>query len=313
MIRGTTPSAALRSFARRLVIHSTLPKSQVLVLAASIAFCLFAPTAFAQAHGGGSHSTTPPSPPAKVIRPDASDFDKDQMILQNQTKDERRRTEQENTCLLPPLNFVHSPAIAVTSLQVSARALKEYAAACSALKEKKFDTAESRLRKTVEVEPKYPAAWVTLGQTLAARQKIDEAQRSCAQALAVDPNYLLSSLCLADIALRAGKWEEALKYSDRALQLDPASDPVAYGYNAAANLNLNRLAVAQESALKALAIDKNNSDPRLHFLMAQIYEARKNSAAEAAELKEYLKFATDPADVAMVKQYLSALEGGLSK
>jgi tetratricopeptide (TPR) repeat protein len=235
------------------------------------------------------------------------------MILQNQTKDGRRRTEQENTCLLPPLNFTHSPAIAVTSLQVSSRALKEYVAACSALKERKFDTAESRLRKTVEVEPRYPAAWVTLGQTLAARQKIDEAQHSCAQALAVDPNYLPSSLCLADIALRAGKWEEALEYSDRALQLDPATDSVAYGYNAAANLNLNRLADAQESALRALAIDKNNSDPRLHFLMAQIYEARKNSVAEAAELKEYLKFATDPADVAMVKQYLSALEGGLSK
>lgn len=309
MTRGTTPGVALQFLPKRP--HSVL--LWVVVLAASMAFCLFAPTAFAQAHGGGARSPTPPTPPAKTTRPDPSDFDQDQMILQNQTKDGKTRPEQENSCFLPPLNFVHSPAVAVTSLQVSSRALKEYAAACSALKAKKFDTADSRLRKTVEAEPKYSAAWVTLGQTLAARQKHDEAQHSCAQALEVDPSYLPASLCLADIALRTGKWEEALKHSDRALQLDPVSDSVAYGYNAAANLNLNRLADAEESARKALNIDKNNNDPRLHFLLAQIYEARKNPAGEAAELKEYLKFATDPADVAMVKQYLSALEGGLSK
>src|SRR5947209_7412289 len=314
MTRGTTTGgAALHSLVGRPVIHSGLATANVPLLTALMAFSLFTSAAAAQGHGGSSRSSTPGSPPPKVSRPDPSNFDQDQMILRNQEKDGTKRAEKEDTCFLPPLNFVHSPAIAVTSLHVSPRALKQYATACSALKEKKFDVAESRLRKAVEFEPAYSAAWVTLGQTLEARQKIDEAQHSCAQAQTVDPNYLPSSLCLADIATRSNNWEEALKYSDRALQLDTSGNSVAYGYKAAANLNLHRLSDALESALKALSIDKNNSDPRLHFLLAQIYEARKNPGAEAAELKEYLKFATDPADVAMVRQYLSALDGGLPK
>lgn len=42
--------------------------------------------------------------------------------------------------------------------------------------------------------------------------------------------------------------------------------------------------------------------------LAQIYEAKGDRAAEAAQLREYLKYASDPNDVAMVKQYLSELE-----
>jgi Tfp pilus assembly protein PilF len=68
------------------------------------------------------------------------------------------------------------------------------------------------------------------------------------------------------------------------------------------------LAEAEKSALKALEIDKNNTEPRAHFVLAQIYEAKGDRENEAAQLQEYLKFASDPQDVAMVKQYLSQLE-----
>jgi hypothetical protein len=83
---------------------------------------------------------------------------------------------------------------------------------------------------------------------------------------------------------------------------------VAYDYNAAANFNLHNLPEAEKNALRAAEIDKNNTDPRVHFLLAQIYEAKGNRADEAAQLREYLKYASDPNDVAMVKQYLSDLD-----
>jgi len=262
----------------------------------------------AQGHGGGAKSTPPPNPPPALPRPDASDFDQNRLILDSQDAKGSKKSGEENNCLLPPLNSVHSSTVAVAALQIAEKAQKEYAASCRALKDKKFDAAEAHLRKAVQQEPRYPAAWVTLGQIQAARQETGEAQDSCSRALAVDPNYLLSYLCLADIAVRTGKWDEALKQSGRALQLDPASDAAAYGYNAAANLNLHRLAEAQQGALKALAIDTKNADPRLHFLLAQIYEAEGDGANEAAQLREYLKFASDPNDASMVKQYLAELE-----
>ncbi len=50
------------------------------------------------------------------------------------------------------------------------------------------------------------------------------------------------------------------------------------------------------------------TDPRVHFLLAQIYEEKCDRAGEAAQLREYLKYASDPNDVAMVKNYLSELD-----
>jgi hypothetical protein len=70
----------------------------------------------------------------------------------------------------------------------------------------------------------------------------------------------------------------------------------------------NNLADAEKSGLRAADIDKNHDEPRVHFVLAQIYEAKHDPTNEAAQLREYLKYATDPDDVAMVKQYLSELE-----
>ena len=56
-----------------------------------------------------------------------------------------------------------------------------------------------------------------------------------------------------------------------------------------------------------MAIDKDHREPRVHFVLAQIYEAMGDSANEATQLREYLKFASSPDDVAIVEQYLSKL------
>ena len=95
--------------------------------------------------------------------------------------------------------------------------------------------------------------------------------------------------------------------SDRALQIDPSNDPVAYDYNAAANMNLHKLDDAERSALKAIEIDRNHIDPRVHFLLAQIYDAKGELTKEESELQEFLKFA-DANDARMVKEYLSELQ-----
>jgi hypothetical protein len=79
-----------------------------------------------------------------------------------------------------------------------------------------------------------------------------------------------------------------LQFSSKALQLDPITTAVAYLYYAAANLKIHRLPEAEQSALRALAIDKKNSNPREHFVLAQIYEAKGHRPREISELREYL-------------------------
>jgi tetratricopeptide (TPR) repeat protein len=217
------------------------------------------------------------------------------------------RAEGDN-CFLPPLNGLVRSRVGIADLQVPSKAQGEHKDGCAALRNSKIIEAEAHLRKAVKQWPKYLAAWVVLGQVLEAQQKTDEAYGACSQPLATDSNYLLAYLCLADISAHSESWNKVLQLSTRALEIDPTNDAVAYDYNAAANFHLHRLPEAETSALRAAEIDKSNADPRVHFLLAQIYEAKGDRQSEAAQLREYLKYASDPNDVAMVKRYLSKLE-----
>jgi hypothetical protein len=261
--------------------------------------------AFAQKPGGGG---LPPPRPAPPPRAPTDTFDQNQLRYGDKGIPPTTNMGEKDTCFLPPLNGVGNPTVAVANLQAAAKAKKEYGAACVALRDKKYPAAEEHLRKVVQLEARYPAAWVTLGQLLASQQKTAEAREACSHSLEPDVNYVPSYLCLADVAVRTGAWEQVLKHTGRALELDPTNDAPAYAYSAAANLNLHRLAEAEKNGLRALEIDRNNNDPRVHFLMAQIYEAKRDSANEAAQLREYLKYASDPAEAAMVKQALADLE-----
>ena len=70
---------------------------------------------------------------------------------------------------------------------------------------------------------------------------------------------------------------------------------------------MHRLPQSEKSALKAVEVDKTKREPRVHFLLAQIYEIEGKPDAEAAQLQEYLKSATDPQDVTMVTKYMADL------
>jgi tetratricopeptide (TPR) repeat protein len=255
---------------------------------------------------GGGRTTPPPNPPPPPIRPQQATFDEQHVKLESTAPKAVIKTERD-TCFLPPLSGIQLPTVGVASLQLSAKAKKDYASGCNAFRDGKFDVAAENFRKAVSDEPKYAAAWVTLGQLLAGQKKLDDAKTACASAQSADSMYVPAHLCLADIAARTGNWNDALKLSGRALEIDPANSPVAYDYNAAANLNLRKLPEAEKSALKAIEIDRTHLDPRVHFLLAQIYEAEGEHDKEVLQLHEFLKYA-NASDTAMVKQYLSQLE-----
>jgi tetratricopeptide (TPR) repeat protein len=228
--------------------------------------------------------------------------------VRNSVPKSSKSTVTEETCLLPPLNLINNPTIPAEQLQMAAEARNDYHQACAALKTKKNADAEKHLRKAVQHYPKYSVAWVTLGQVLAAQQRNNEARSACLRGSIVDPTYIPAYLCLADIAAHEDAWDEVLTRSGRALELDPANNAISYEYQAAANLKIHNLAAAEKNGLRAVEIDKDNREPRVHFVLAQIYEAKGDSEKEAIQLRKYLEYATSPDDVAMVRQLLSKLE-----
>jgi predicted Zn-dependent protease len=288
----------------RSVALRTVPRVKLVF---AVILLLFARPASAQKTAPAPPTPTPmaPTPP-----PSPTIFDQNKLIIDSNSKIENPQVarDKEVNCFLPPLNGVRGPMVELSNLQIPAKAKREYDDGCAALRNKKAADAENHLRKAVKQYPRYSAAWVLLGQTLGAQQKTDEAREACSQPVTWDSNYRPAYLCIADIAARSQCWDEVLKFSSRALELDPSSDAVGYAYNAAANLNLHNLPQAEKSALRAADLDKNNADPRIHFLLAQIYEAKGDRAGEAVQLREYLKYASDPADVAMVNSYLAELD-----
>jgi tetratricopeptide (TPR) repeat protein len=132
-----------------------------------------------------------------------------------------------------------------------------------------------------------------LGQILETREQTAGARDACSRASEADPSYLPAYLCLAEIAGREQAWNEVVSLTSRALQLDPATDPYAYFFGAIAYFNLNQLPEAENRALKAEVIDRNHCIALLQLLLAQICEAKRDSAGAASHLREYLKLAPD--------------------
>jgi tetratricopeptide (TPR) repeat protein len=251
----------------------------------------------------------PAGDPSNIPRPIGDTIDSVRMRDMRKNPDAEKKTPSaDEDCLLPPLSRLHSPVISATALAVPSKAQYEYAEACAALDKGKTDKAEKHLRKAVEVYAKYPAAWVTLGQLLAVENHTAEARSACFQASTVEPNYVPAYLCLAEIAAWGKSWNDVLQFSERAIQLDPITTPIGYEYNADANLRLSKLDEAENSARRAAEIDKDNKDPRVHFLLVQIYEAKHDRANEIAELKQYVSLVKDAHNAAEIKQYLAELE-----
>ncbi|MGH9530138.1 MAG: tetratricopeptide repeat protein [Terriglobales bacterium] len=247
-----------------------------------------------------------PNTPTLVYDPNDR-FEEQQVIMKNNHPQLRPQNPREIACFLPPLVGIHTPTVKVAALATQAKASPEYEKACRAIADKKFDLAEKQLRKAVQKFSEYSALWVLLGQVQEKHNELATARESCQRASKVDPTFVPAYLCLADVAARSKDWNEVLKQSDKALALDPASNAISYMFNAGANFNLHRLSDAEKSGLKASEFAGEDIDPRqLHYLLAEIYEAKGDLVNEVAQLREFLKVA-DGREAEIVKQYLTKL------
>ena len=125
------------------------------------------------------------------------------------------------------------------------------------------------------------------------------------------------------MAFVEGNWPVLLALTNHILDLDSLSqvavtgfivdtDPLnsadAYFYNAAADFQLNKLEVAERSALKAEHIALPAHFPQVHLLLGEIF-ARKNDYATAiSELHTYLELAPNASNADQVRAHLAKLE-----
>jgi tetratricopeptide (TPR) repeat protein len=215
---------------------------------------------------------------------------------------------EDETCLPWALAEMRGATVSVMRLQVPDKARSEYEKACSDFRKKKFAEAEEHIRGAIEKYSNYVAAWVMMGQVLEAEQQADKAHDACSHASTADPTYLPPYICLAELDAKSGHWDELLNVTNMALGLNPVGDVYAYFYRSMAFFNMNKLPEAERSALTAEGIDREHHQPSVHYLLAQIYEAKGDIASAAAELKQFLKFNQDKLRTDEAKHYLAKLE-----
>jgi tetratricopeptide (TPR) repeat protein len=188
-------------------------------------------------------------------------------------------------------------------------AVKAYDKGKKAISKKKFEEAEKELKKATTEYDKYAAAWFELGVAYQMQNKVEDAKSAYKKSIEADAKYVNPYGQLARIAAVERKWEEASEYSGALIKLNPFIAPDVYFYSSVANLNLNKLDVAEEHAREAVKMGFDKRNPRVTHLLGIIL-AQKGQLADAAEnLRAYLKVAppTD-ADRSNIENQLAEVE-----
>ena len=222
----------------------------------------------------------------------------------------RRRLDDPNvgTIMLHRLANVEGSAVSVTSLQAPKKARQAYYRALQDLRRNKLPEADKELHKAVEIYPNYAAAWYELGRIQAQNRDIEQARNSLAKAMAADAKFISPYAQLAELEAKAENWAALADITSRLIKLDAVDYPMAYFYNATANLNLGQIDTAERSAREGAKLDTPHRFPRLEQVLAMILARKKDYAGAVAHLRNYLVLAPDAEDAARMKKELAELE-----
>jgi tetratricopeptide (TPR) repeat protein len=183
--------------------------------------------------------------------------------------------------------------VSVASMEVPNKARKEYEKGSELLEKGDLPAAEKSLEKAIDLYPKFAEAWLRLGDLEQRRKNLDRAVEDYQQAINADPNFPLPYLRMAYLSAVSRDWEQTRKLTERLIGLDPVNFPLAYYYNAAAELNLKHIDKAETSALRAESMDKQHAEPTVELLLATIYSAKGSYSSAADHYRAYLKLVPD--------------------
>jgi len=222
----------------------------------------------------------------------------------------RRLMDDPNvgTIVLHRLAGVEGTAISITSLQAPKEARRAYDKGLQDERKNKLPEAAADFQKAVGIYPNYATAWYELGRIQQQNEQIEQARQSFAHAVAADAKFISPYLQLAELEAKAEKWTELADTTGKLLKLDAIDYPMAYFYNATANLSLGQIDAAEKSARAGEKLDTPHRYPRLERVLAAILARKKDYAGAAAHLRTYLLLAPDAEDAARMKKELGEME-----
>lgn len=212
------------------------------------------------------------------------------------------------TIVLHRMANVEGFTYSLTTAEAPKDARKAYEKGFDLVKKRKYADAELHLQKAVTVYPKYAIAWYELGASLMAQKKNDEAQQAFEHAIQSDARFVKPHLAMMQLSLSSRDWKLIADRSDSVLKLDPYSYANAWFINAAAKYNLKQIDEAEKSAREAVKLDTEHRNPRSAQLLGTILADKGDYPGALEQMKGYLSFAPNAADVESVKRQVAELE-----
>jgi len=212
------------------------------------------------------------------------------------------------TIVLHRLANVDGLTISATSVLAPKDARKAYEKGLEAARKGKPDEAQKDFAKAVEDYPQYAAAWCGLARVYAQRDHLDQAREAYTRAIAADSKYIPPYEGLYMLALKEAKWQEVAEETEHVVRLDPIDFPNAYYFNAAANLQLNRLDVAEKNARRALELDTAHRYPKTNYILGLIMARKRDFVKSAEFLRTYLKAVPNDPNGKHIREQLGQIE-----
>ncbi len=212
------------------------------------------------------------------------------------------------TIVLHRLANVEGSAISMTSLQAPNEARRAYQRGLLEVRKGKLAEAGKEFRKAVDIYPNYAVAWYELGRIQQQNGEIEPARESFTRAMAADAKFVSPYLQLAELQATAENWLALAETTGRLLKLDAVDYPMAYFYDATANLNLGQLDTAERSARAGQKLDAPHRYPKLEQVLAAVLARKQDYAGAAAQIRSYLLLAPGAQDAAQMKKELAEME-----
>jgi len=212
------------------------------------------------------------------------------------------------TIVLRRMNNVEGLTVSATSALAPKDAKKAFEKGMDAVKKSKPDDAQKDFEKAVEVYPKFASAWFELGRIYEQRDHADKARDAYGQAIAADGKYINPYERLYMLGAKDQKWPEVAEMTDKVMHLNPYDFPSAFYFNGIANLQLNKLDIAEKSMREAVKLDTRHENPRSNYVLGIILAQKQDYTAAADCLRAYLKDVPQGKESDKVRQQLAEIE-----
>jgi tetratricopeptide (TPR) repeat protein len=212
------------------------------------------------------------------------------------------------TVVLHRIGHVEGFTISATTAMAPGKAKKLYEQGREEEKKNKWDAAQEKFSKAVQIYPRYAVAWYELGRVQIQRKDPTGAKNSFQQSIAADRTYISPYEQLAQIAMQAKQWKDLSDDTDQMLRLNSVSFPQYWLYNAVASYFLQNYDKAQKSAEAGLNIDPKHRVPKLEYILGMVLVQKHDYPNALQHVRNYIQLAPNAPDAELAHKQVAELE-----